>query len=125
LPGIISGLVPLYVGWDQHGNFFVASELKALEGSVKESRNFFTGALSLQQDGIMTRWYTVGTGWNMKCCKNNKTPADELRSFLEDDSPPLMSDVPYAFLSGGLDFILNLCCCKEICLQKRMRLMIR
>ncbi|MBW6501799.1 MAG: asparagine synthetase B [Bacteroidales bacterium] len=26
------GIIPLYTGWDQYGNFYVASELKALEG---------------------------------------------------------------------------------------------
>ena len=26
------GIIPLYVGWDQNGTFYVASELKALEG---------------------------------------------------------------------------------------------
>jgi asparagine synthase (glutamine-hydrolysing) len=26
------GIIPLYIGWDQNGTFYVASELKALEG---------------------------------------------------------------------------------------------
>src|SRR5882724_11698524 len=26
------GIIPLYMGWDMHGHFYVASELKALEG---------------------------------------------------------------------------------------------
>ena len=26
------GIIPLYIGWDQYGTFYVASELKALEG---------------------------------------------------------------------------------------------
>ena len=26
------GIIPLYMGWDAHGTFYVASELKALEG---------------------------------------------------------------------------------------------
>ena len=26
------GIIPLYIGWDVHGTFYVASELKALEG---------------------------------------------------------------------------------------------
>ena len=25
-------IIPLYMGWDQHGTFYVASELQALEG---------------------------------------------------------------------------------------------
>jgi hypothetical protein len=29
------GIIPLYIGWDQYGTFYVASELKALEGSKK------------------------------------------------------------------------------------------
>jgi len=58
------GIVPLYVGWDQHGNFFVASELKALEGFVKESRNFFRGIISTARTGLLTDGIS-GTGWNM------------------------------------------------------------
>ena len=26
------GIIPLYIGWDKNGTFYVASELKALEG---------------------------------------------------------------------------------------------
>ena len=35
------GIIPLYIGWDTFGNFYVASELKALEGYAIRYRNFF------------------------------------------------------------------------------------
>jgi len=98
------GVVPLYVGWDQHGNFFVASELKALEGICKRIEEFLPGHFLYSRDGIMTRWYK--RDWmEYDAVKNNTTRADELRSSLEDAvHRQLMSDVPYGvLLSGGLD----------------------
>src|SRR6185436_6621531 len=37
------GIIPLYMGWDQHGNFYVASELKALEGVCNRIKEFPPG----------------------------------------------------------------------------------
>jgi asparagine synthase (glutamine-hydrolysing) len=34
------GIIPLYIGWDQHGTFYVASELKALEGYCTKYNSF-------------------------------------------------------------------------------------
>ena len=34
------GIIPLYMGWDQHGTFYVASELKALEGFAQKLNCF-------------------------------------------------------------------------------------
>jgi asparagine synthase (glutamine-hydrolysing) len=31
------GIIPLYHGWDEFGNYYVASELKALEGQCKKN----------------------------------------------------------------------------------------
>ncbi len=38
------GIIPLYMGWDKNGTFYVASELKALEGCVQKL-NFSSGTL--------------------------------------------------------------------------------
>ena len=35
------GIIPMYMGWDIHGNFFIASELKALEGTCQKIEEFF------------------------------------------------------------------------------------
>ena len=34
------GIIPLYMGWDHYGNFYVASELKALEGYCNKIQEF-------------------------------------------------------------------------------------
>ena len=42
------GICPLYQGWDKHGNYYVASELKALEAFCNKLR-LFTRAFCIQQ----------------------------------------------------------------------------
>ncbi|MDP4183623.1 MAG: asparagine synthase B, partial [Bacteroidota bacterium] len=37
------GIIPLYMGWDKSGNFYVASELKALEGVCNKIEEFLPG----------------------------------------------------------------------------------
>ena len=34
------GIIPLYMGWDKFGRFYVASELKALEGVCNKIEEF-------------------------------------------------------------------------------------
>jgi asparagine synthase (glutamine-hydrolysing) len=41
------GIIPLYKGWDGDGNFYVASELKSLEGVCKKIEEFLTRILLL------------------------------------------------------------------------------
>jgi asparagine synthase (glutamine-hydrolysing) len=98
------GIIPLYMGWDPNGNFFVASELKALEGVCNKIQEFMPGHYLYSKDGTMTRWYS--RDWmNFDAVKNNSTNIDDLRQALESAvHRQLMSDVPYGvLLSGGLD----------------------
>jgi len=98
------GIVPLYIGWDQHGNFFFASELKALEGVCRKIEEFLPGHYLYSRDGVMKRWYH--RDWmEYGNVEKNKTSQHELRSSLEAAvHRQLMSDVPYGvLLSGGLD----------------------
>lgn len=98
------GIVPLYMGWDQFGNFYVASELKALEGVCRKIEEFLPGHYLYSKDGIMKKWYS--RDWmNYDAVKDNPTSVAELRSSLEAAvHRQLMSDVPYGvLLSGGLD----------------------
>jgi len=98
------GIIPLYTGRDRHGNFYVASELKALEGVCNKIEEFLPGHYLYSRDGIMKKWYT--RDWmDFSAVENNAASIDDLRSALESSvHRQLMSDVPYGvLLSGGLD----------------------
>ncbi len=99
------GICPLYQGWDKNGNYYVASELKALEGVCKTIENFLPGHFLCSKDGYeMQQWYK--RDWeDFENVKDNTTDIAELRKALEDAvHRQLMSDVPYGvLLSGGLD----------------------
>lgn len=99
------GIIPLYRGWDAHGNFYVASELKALEGVCNKIEEFKPGHLLYSEDGEeYQQWYS--RDWeSFDTVKDNSTDIAALRKGLEDAvHRQLMSDVPYGvLLSGGLD----------------------
>ncbi|HXY69503.1 MAG TPA: asparagine synthase B, partial [Gemmatimonadales bacterium] len=98
------GVVPLYMGWDQHGNFYVASELKALEGVCKKYEEFPPGHLLWSKEGKLRRWYQ--RDWSeYGAVEHATTDRGRLREALEQAvHRQLMSDVPYGvLLSGGLD----------------------
>jgi len=98
------GIVPLYMGWDQFGNFYVASELKALEGTCNKIQEFLPGHYLYSREGVMKKWYS--RDWmDFEAVKNNITSIADLRTALEAAvHRQLMSDVPYGvLLSGGLD----------------------
>lgn len=99
------GICPLYHGWDKSGNYYVASELKALEGICNRIETFLPGHFLFSEDGFeMQQWYT--RDWEQfENVKDNTTDISKLRKGLEDAvHRQLMSDVPYGILlSGGLD----------------------
>lgn len=98
------GVIPLYIGWDNEGRLYAASELKALEGICSSIKPFLPGHYWYSREGQMTRWYK--RDWTeYEAVKNNTTDITALRSALEDAvKRQLMSDVPYGvLLSGGLD----------------------
>jgi asparagine synthase (glutamine-hydrolysing) len=98
------GIIPLYMGWDIFGNFFVSSELKALEGICSKIQEFPPAHYLYGPGGELTRWHS--REWvNYESVKDNVSSIDELRVALEAAvHRQLMSDVPYGvLLSGGLD----------------------
>ena len=98
------GIIPLYMGWDKHGTFYVASELKALESVCTKIELFPPGHYLSSKDGELRQWYQ--RDWmDYEAVKENQTSIDELRDALEAAvHRQLMSDVPYGvLLSGGLD----------------------
>ncbi|MET3731570.1 asparagine synthase B [Moheibacter stercoris] len=99
------GIIPLYYGTDNNGQFFVASELKALEGVCSTIKTFPPGHYIDSSESLEPKkWYQ--RDWEeFENVKNNTTDISELRKALEDAvHRQLMSDVPYGvLLSGGLD----------------------
>ena len=98
------GIIPLYHGWDEFGNYYVASELKALEGQCKKIEEFPPAHYLYSKDGEIKRWHT--REWtDYENVKNNPANIEDLKNALEAAvHRQLMSDVPYGvLLSGGLD----------------------
>ena len=98
------GIIPLYMGWDGDGTFYVASELKALEGVCSKIELFPPGHYFHSGDSGPTAWYTPD--WKeFDNVKNNMTSIEDLHDALSAAvHRQLMSDVPYGvLLSGGLD----------------------
>ena len=98
------GIIPLYMGWDKNGTFYVASELKALEGTCTKIELFPPGHYLHSSDGELKKWYE--RDWmDYNAVKENETSIKEIKEALEAAvHRQLMSDVPYGvLLSGGLD----------------------
>ena len=98
------GIIPLYHGWDEFGNYYVASELKALEGQCKRMEEFPPGHYLYSKDDEMKRWHT--REWiDYENVKDNPASIEDIKNALEAAvHRQLMSDVPYGvLLSGGLD----------------------
>lgn len=101
------GVIPLYIGYDNDGTLYVASELKALEGYCESYEVFPPGHYLLGSEGRMERWYK--RPWkDYDAVKDGPKAADApklLRESLEAAvRRQMMSDVPYGvLLSGGLD----------------------
>lgn len=99
------GIIPLYMGWDKEDRFYIASELKALEGVCNRIQEFLPGHYLYSRDGQhLQRWYQ--RDWmDYDQVKDNTSDIATLRNALEQAvHRQLMSDVPYGvLLSGGLD----------------------
>jgi asparagine synthase (glutamine-hydrolysing) len=98
------GVIPLYTGRDEKGTFYVASELKALEGYCNSIELFPPGHYLYSKDGKLTKWYK--RDWTeYASVKDRVSDISELRDALEAAvKRQLMTDVPYGvLLSGGLD----------------------
>ncbi|EEX34047.1 MULTISPECIES: asparagine synthase B [Vibrio] len=98
------GIIPLYQGYDEHGNYYVASEMKALVPVCKTVSEFPPGCYFGSGDAEPQRYYI--RDWNeYAAVQGNSTSKEELTEALEAAvKRQLMTDVPYGvLLSGGLD----------------------
>ncbi len=99
------GIIPLYMGWDKADNFYVASELKALEGHCTKIKEFPPGHYLHSTEGQEAKLWYRRDWMNYENVKDNISDTSQLKKALEDAvHRQLMSDVPYGvLLSGGLD----------------------
>lgn len=105
------GVIPLYIGYDDDGTVYCASELKALEGFCDRYEPFLPGYYYSSRIGEMRQWYTrdwfsadsVLTSSDKEA--DTSSPSQQVKEALEAAvRRQLMSDVPYGvLLSGGLD----------------------
>ncbi|MBD1583219.1 asparagine synthase B [Pseudoalteromonas sp. S16_S37] len=98
------GIIPLYTGRDQHGNFYVASEMKALTPICTQIEEFPPGHYLYSKEGSIRQYYQ--RDWQeYDAVKNNPASAEDIKHALEAAvKRQLMCDVPYGvLLSGGLD----------------------
>ena len=98
------GVIPLYIGYDDNGMVYVASELKALEGQCERYEPFLPGHYYWSKQPGMQRYYR--RDWmQYDAVKDNDASVEAIRDALEGAvKRQLMSDVPYGvLLSGGLD----------------------
>ena len=98
------GVIPLYIGYDDDGMVYVASELKALEGQCERYEPFLPGHYYWSKQPGMQCYYR--RDWmQYDAVKDNDASVEAIRDALESAvKRQLMSDVPYGvLLSGGLD----------------------
>ena len=98
------GVIPLYIGYDDNGTIYVASELKALEGQCQRYEPFLPGHYYWSREGRMRQYYQ--RDWmQFDAVKDNPASVEAIRDALTAAvKRQLMSDVPYGvLLSGGLD----------------------
>jgi len=98
------GIIPLYYGFDEWQQLFVASEMKALMEVCSEVHEFPPGHYWASGEDVPQRYYQ--RPWmEFEAVERAETDVARLRRALEDAVVShLMTDVPYGvLLSGGLD----------------------
>jgi asparagine synthase (glutamine-hydrolysing) len=99
------GVIPLYMGRDEHGNLYVASEMKALVGVCRTVEEFPPGHVLDSAAGEAPMRYYDPAWRSYDALESRGIGTPEIRRALQEAvHRQLMSDVPYGvLLSGGLD----------------------
>ncbi len=113
------GIIPLYQGWDSHGRYYVASEMKSLEGICCTVEEFPPGHYYTKGMEAPALWYK--RNWmDYEQVKDHVSDISLLKESLEQAvKRQLMSDVPYGvLLSGGLDSSIIAAIAKKFASQR-------
>lgn len=113
------GIIPLYQGWDSYGRYYVASEMKSLEGICCTVEEFPPGHFYTKGMEAPALWYK--RNWmDYDHVKDHVSHITVLRESLEQAvKRQLMSDVPYGvLLSGGLDSSIIAAIAKKFASQR-------
>lgn len=87
LAAIITDIIPLYMGYDENGNMYVASEMKALVPVCRTIKEFPAGSYLWSQDGEIREYYH--RDWfDFDNVKDNVTDANIERCAEESVSHP-------------------------------------
>ena len=99
------GIVPMYIGTDSAGRFYVASEMKALTPVCDTVKEFPPGHYLYSKQDLEFHRYYQRDWMEYENVKDNTTSIPALKEALMDAvKRQLMCDVPYGvLLSGGLD----------------------
>lgn len=99
------GVIPLYIGYDDDGTVYVASELKALEGMCARYEPFLPGHYLDSREGLwMKRWWKRDWADYAAVRGGSCNPVLVREALDAAVKRQMMSDVPYGvLLSGGLD----------------------
>ncbi len=98
------GIIPMFYGYDELGQMYIASEMKALVDVCRTIKEFPPGHYYDSDSKTFTQYYQ--REWTeFANVSNRESSPEQLREALEKAvQTHLVSDVPYgALLSGGLD----------------------
>ena len=113
------GVCPLYMGRDDRGQLWVASEMKALVDVCTQVEVFPPGHYLDSRIGTPVAYWQPA--WrDYEVTRGTSVPAEELRAGFEQAvHRQLMTDVPYGvLLSGGLDSSLVAACAMKFARQR-------